>query len=108
MSGGNAFLIILFIGFIIFLAVASYTWTGTRSVSMLEQWASENGFQLLDSSRSYFKLGTPFWAAGTKNRTIYRITVRDAHGTTMSGYALCGGWFLGLWSDRVEVKWDSD
>lgn len=101
-------LTVVFIGIAIFVAVASYTWRETRSMSMLEQWASENSFQLLSTSRSHFTLGTPFWAASSKSQTVYRITVRDRQGKTLSGYALCGSWVLGLRADRVEIKWDSD
>ena len=75
---------------------------------MIEQWAAENGFRLVSSSYCWFTLGTPFWAANQKNHTLYRITVQDAQNHVMSGYALCGGFWLGLWSDRVEVKWDQE
>ncbi len=94
-------------GIIIAFIVICFYWEQSRSVSMIDRWAGENGLQLLSASRCFFKIGTPFWATN-KNHTVYRITVQDTQDNVMSGYVLCGGFFLGLLSDRVEVKWDNE
>src|SRR5260221_10463541 len=99
---GSALGMLLFGVLVVVVLFASLTWTQGRSASMMEQWASENGYQLISSSRCYFTLGTPFWAANMKRHMVYRITVQDAYNNTMSGYALCGGYFLGMWSNNFE------
>ncbi len=92
---------------IVLLIIAIVWWGYSQSIHIIGRWADRNGLQLVSSSRCYWTLGTPFWAAlNQRNRTLYRITVADSVGNRMSGYALCGGAFLGMWSDRVEVKWD--
>jgi hypothetical protein len=104
MSVGIVSLIIVFV---VLLFVARLFWERSRSMSMIEHWAHENGLHLASASRCYWTLGTPFWAArNQKNRTVYRIAVEDSLGNSLSGYALCGGLLLGLITDRVEVKFD--
>ncbi len=92
---------------VIGFAVLSFVWSRSRSVRMIEQWAVENDLKLVSASHCWFKIGTPFWASN-KNHTLYYITVQDEDDHILSGFALCGGFFMGLLSDRVEVKWDQE
>ncbi|HEX3358682.1 MAG TPA: hypothetical protein VHS31_17025, partial [Tepidisphaeraceae bacterium] len=80
-------------------------WRTIRSHSILNQWAQENGFQILSSERKLFLRG-PFFFRSTKHQTIYYVSVRDAAGNIHRGWVRCGGWFGGLWSDTATVKWD--
>ncbi len=104
---GNILWWFTIVGFIVVLVILSIVWSHSRSKGMIEQWATENGLHLVDSSYCWFKIGTPFWAAN-KNHTLYRVTMQDDSGHLMLGYALCGSFFMGLLSDRVEVKWDDE
>ena len=87
------------------IAILSIVWTFSRSAKMLEEWARANGFRLLEKEYRWFTKGPFFWRSG-KNQTVYRITVQDSQGQVHRGWARCGGWFMGLWSNQVDVRWD--
>jgi hypothetical protein len=81
----------------------STTWHWFRSRFLLKQWASANGFELVQMSINWYKFG-PF--LGSKRQEVYQIKVRDHKGRERSGWAKCGGYFLGLLVNEVEVIWD--
>jgi len=76
-----------------------------RSVELIEQWAVDNGFELVDARPRNFLRG-PFFLRSTEGQSVYYLTIRDRSGITRSGWARCGGWWLGLISDSVKVRWD--
>jgi hypothetical protein len=95
----------LMIPLIMLVAAFSFCWHFRRSRSVLDQWAEKNGFEILHSEYRHLFKG-PFTLWSSKDQTVYRVRVRDREGTERSGWVRCGGWFLGLMSDRIEVKWD--
>ena len=92
--------------FVIF-AVFMLAWHFSRSRSLLEPWAAENGYRIVESSYRNLVRGPFFWTT-SKGQTVYRVTVEDESGRRRSGWVRCGGWFLGLLSDRVDVRWDDE
>jgi hypothetical protein len=103
-SGDGGLVCVVFALFAAF-AIGSFVWTFSRSGSMLQRWAEENGYTLISSEYRWLARG-PYWWRTNKGQTVYRIEVRDANGNHRSGWARCGGWFFGLLSDVVDVKWD--
>jgi hypothetical protein len=95
---------------IVFLVVAalvilSLVWHYGRSNSLLDQWAQRNGYRVIRREyRSFFK--GPFFWTSTKGQTVYYVVVEDGAGNKRCGWVRCGGWWLGLMSDNVEVRWD--
>ena len=89
------------------LVILSFVWQVRRSRSRLDQWAAQNGFRIIESSYRNLVRGPFFWTT-SKGQTVYRVTVEDASGRQRSGWVRCGGWFLGLWSDQVTVRWDDE
>ena len=87
------------------IGILSVIWHFTKSAKMLEEWARANGFRLLAKEYRWFAKGPFFWRSG-KNHAVYRITVQDRLGQVHHGWARCGGWFLGIWTNQVEVRWD--
>ncbi len=77
----------------------------SKANQMLDDWARANGYELVEANNQWLFRG-PFWLA-PKGTLVYKITVRDSLGQTQTGWALCGDWLRGMWSDRVEVKWDN-
>ena len=55
--------------------------------------------------RTFFR--GPFFWSSSKGQTVYYVVVEDSAGARQSGYVRCGGWWLGLLSVRVEVRWDA-
>lgn len=89
------------------VAFAYLAWHFSRSRSVLEQWADENGFEILSSEyRNLFR--GPFSWTTSKGQTVYYVRVRDRQGTERTGWVRCGGWVLGLMSDKAEVRWEDE
>ncbi len=85
--------------------IAGAAWHFQRGRSMLAAWAARHGYALLSADRCVFWTG-PFWWRAGKDNLVYRVRVRDRDGLERSGYARCGGVFLGMLSDQVTVEWD--
>jgi len=98
-------LILLILGGFAGLILLSISWRMRRSVELIEQWAVDNGFELVDARPRNFLRG-PFFLRSTEGQSVYYLTIRDRSGITRSGWARCGGWWLGLISDSVKVRWD--
>lgn len=89
------------------LVLLAFIWHFGRSKSLLEQWAAQIGYRLIRQEyRNLFK--GPFFWTSTKGQTVYYVTVEDAAGNRRSGWVRCGGWWLGLLSDHVDVHWDDN
>ena len=96
---------VLLIPVFLALTVWGFVWHFSRSRSILENWADQNGYQILERDyRNFFK-GPFFWVC-SRQQTVYHVKVRDREGRVRSGWVRCGGWFTGLWSDKAEVRWE--
>jgi hypothetical protein len=96
-------LMILLAGVIVILA---YLWQYRRSVGLLQQWANDNGYQLLHYEYRLFRRGPFFWTT-SRDQTVFYVEAVDRGGWQRTGYARCGSWWFGLFSNKVDVKWDN-
>src|SRR3954469_4555687 len=97
--------LILLIPVFVGLLILSFAWQFGRSQSLLDTWAAENGYHIIHKEYRNFFRGPFFWTT-SKGQTVYYVTVQDKAGWTRSGWVRCGGWWLGLLTDHVEVRWD--
>ena len=100
-SAAMTILVILALG----LAVGSMVWGFRRGEVLLDRWAARNGYRIVEREYRWLAKG-PFFFRSGKGHSVYRIAVRDGAGELRRGWARCGGWFIGLLSDHVEVRWD--
>jgi hypothetical protein len=91
---------------VILICAGSFFWTRTRSTEMLEGWAAQQGFALVRYERRTFFRGPFFWST-YKGQEVFHVTVRQNDGSYQTGWVRCGGRLLGLFSDAVEVVWES-
>ena len=101
MEVGVVLLVLLGVG----LAALAIAWHFSRSQSLLGRWAQDNGYRIVEQSYRTFLKGPFFWTT-SRGQTVYHVTVEDAQDHRRSGWVRCGGWVLGLWSDKFEVRWD--
>jgi len=95
------------IGFLAFVALVIMLWVlhFSRAKSILEQWAEENGYEILSSERRWF--GGTFWWRRSRGQEVYYVTIRTPAGQIRKGWVRCGGWFGGvLFSNQADVEWD--
>ncbi len=87
------------------VATLAIVWHFSRSSDLLHQWAERHGYRIVQQEyRNFFK--GPFFWTSSKGQTVYYVTVEDRAGHRRNGWVRCGGWFLGLLSNDVEVRWD--
>jgi hypothetical protein len=87
------------------IVVLGLMWHFGRSNSLLQQWAADNEYRILRQEyRTFFK--GPFFWSSTKGQTVYYVVVEDSEGNKRRGWVRCGGWWFGLLSNNVEVRWD--
>jgi hypothetical protein len=76
----------------------------SRSQKLLKRWAEENGVEFIDAEYRMFRKGPFVWSS--RGQTVYRVEVRDTQGIERKGWVRCGSWWAGVFSDKVEAKWD--
>lgn len=76
-----------------------------RSEALLKEWAEENELDIVTRQRRFFRRG-PFLFTTSQGQDVYRVTVVDADGILRAGWVRCGGFFKGMFSDNVDVRWD--
>lgn len=80
-------------------------WSDRRARRILRDWAGSHGWKLISEEHCWFMF-TPFWWRTSKAQIVFRIKVEDFDRNVLTGYARIGGWFLGVLTDDVLVKWD--
>lgn len=93
------------VGFVLVLAIVGLAWYSSRSRTLLQRWASRNGYRIIGADHRSFFRGPFFWTS-SKGQTVYRVAVQIGTGAVLRGWVRCGSWCFGLLSDRVEVRWD--
>ena len=76
----------------------------SRSQKLLKSWVDENEFELLHAEHRMFRKGPFFWSS--RGQSVYRVEVRDGQGSERKGWVRCGSWWAGVFSDKVEARWD--
>ena len=96
---------IILIGIVgVAIAAASWWWCTSRARDLIDNWATQCGFRVVDSRYCWFWNG-PFFLTTSKGQMVYYVTVEDRDGRVRRAWVRCGGWFLGMMSDRVDVEW---
>jgi hypothetical protein len=97
-TGVVAFFVILgIVALVLYLHIS-------RSQKLLKRWAEENGVEFIDAEYRMFRKGPFVWSS--RGQTVYRVEVRDAQGVERKGWVRCGTWWAGVFSDKVEARWD--
>ena len=99
------FLVIIFGGILIF-AFWMIRWQYSKADRMLENWAAQNNYKLLEKENANFGDG-PLGRRGAKTYVKYRIRVEDITGKIRTGIAFLGDENVGVLSDKVRVEWDN-
>jgi hypothetical protein len=101
----NYLLLFVFVLTLIGSVVAALAWQ-SRSQSLMVRWAAQHGYQILHYEYRTFRRGPFFWTT-SRGQTVYYVEVLDGQGERHKGWLRCGGWFVGLLSNQVEVRWES-
>jgi hypothetical protein len=99
--------VFVLLGFLFFGALAlSFTrWQLRRGREMLVSWCRRSGLEIASCEHRLLFRGPYFWAS--KGQVVFRFSARDTAGRLRSGFARCGGFWLGLFTEQVDVRWDA-
>ena len=99
--------VIIPIGFAILigLILCGSFWGLHRSSIMVSNWAEAHGYHVVEKKQPLINLGPYRWE-NPRGRTFYYITVRSRDGQIHRGWVSCGVEYLGLFVNKVEVRWD--
>jgi hypothetical protein len=99
-----SYVLLLISGVVVFTYV---TWCFTRARFILYRWAKDNGFHLLN-----FKAvvsGPPKWDwTSSRSQVLYSVHICNKDGQERRGWVRCGSFWAGVFSDKVEVKWQDE
>ena len=100
-NAGNLGFVVLFV--VIF--AASWSYRTARSRAIVEDWVRRNNFELTNFKLPMFAYG-PFFFRVSKGQSVARFEVRDRDGQLYRAWGRCGNYWVGLWSNDIEVIWD--
>jgi hypothetical protein len=93
---------VVFAGALFILGLVWHFW---RSDSLLQKWAEDQGYRIIRQEYRWFFKGPFFWTS-SNGQTVYYVVIQDSAGSKRSGWVRCGGWWFGLVTDKVEVRWE--
>jgi len=74
---------------------------------LADQWAADNGYELLHSEYRMLSKGPFSGITVSKKQPVYYVKVRDPSGAMRSGWIRFHSRFWGLLPDRTEVQWEA-
>ncbi|MBN1402647.1 MAG: hypothetical protein JXA74_17535 [Anaerolineae bacterium] len=77
-----------------------------RARALLEAWAEEQGYQILEANPRPLSRGLHSWSS--KGQVVYRVRIRQADGRERTGWVCCGAPLRGVFADKVEAHWDRE
>jgi hypothetical protein len=76
-----------------------------KGQSLLPRWAEQNHYHVVQSEVRYWDRGPFLWTT-TARQLVYRVTLQDCQGNSRTAWLAFGGWWLGLFSHKVQVRWE--
>ena len=76
-----------------------------RGQDMINKWVADNGYQLQSSRLCLFNRG-PFFFRSCDSQLVYYVTVMIEPGRYRNAWIRCGGFMIGIFANKVTVKWD--
>ena len=103
----SAMKLLWYLPLLLLLIAGSIWWSSTHSRTIIENWAADNGYYLIDAHAPFVGRGPFFWTT-SRGQTVYRVTVEDSSGQTRLVWARCVNWLWQSLSDQIEVRWDDE
>jgi hypothetical protein len=75
----------------------------TKARRLINEWAERNNVKILKLKVRRFRKG-PFFLTSSQEQVVYYATIEDK-GQIRNAYIRCGGYWSGMASNRIEVKY---
>ena len=93
-------LVIIVVGLTIYT-----TYHKSSGEKALQKWAEREGHTIIDSEWKWALYGPFFFTCTSQSQRVFKVTLRTKDGRLRKAWVRLGGYFLGLMSDQVDVKW---
>ena len=93
------FLAMLFVAFMIWFRVDE----NKSCKRVIHSWAKKNAYEIVHLELKMLNKG-PFFLRSTRSQNIYHVILKDGS-ITKEAYIRYGSFFMGTFSDKLEVKW---
>ena len=107
MEPSEYFYVALFVICATMSSILWFYWQHYRCEEILKSWAEDYGYEILSKERSWVWKG-PFFFWTSEGQAVFLVTVRTKDGRVRNGWVRCGGWFLGIWRNQAEARWDDE
>jgi hypothetical protein len=87
--------VVLAIAAVVGFALVMMWWRHARSSALLQAWAEARGYRILRQQYRFFFTG-PFFSRRQKAKPSITLLLKTS----------CGSWWVGLLSDKVQVRWE--
>ena len=87
------------------LVLGLVLFTNGRAYAILDAWANQNGYTILERRMAWFNKGPFFWTS-SKNQVVFKVVVQDRHGGTRTGWVRVGHWLFGVLADTATEHWE--
>lgn len=95
----------LFVLILIVLGTTFQLWLNARARKMIEAWAADNGFRILEMEYRPLRRGPYAWNTPA-GRMVFRVLVQDGDGRKRPGWLRCGHWLMGMGLRHVDISWE--
>ena len=101
----NNYLFLLITAAIVISPSALVVWQRYRRYAILRQWEARQPYVWIEyKKRHYFK--EPSLRDAFTRETFYQITAYNRKGRIRRGWLRCGSWWLGSFTNRIQVSWE--
>jgi len=84
------------------------TYYKNSGLKVVENWAKKEGYKIIDSELRWVKTG-PFFLSGTsRQQRVFLVTLGSKEGKKKKAWIRVGGYVLGLLSDQIDIKWETN
>ena len=84
-------------------AIGMTIWTRGRVENMLNRWASDEGYEVLESKNCWLLRGPFSWTTSDGQR-VYRVVVRTPEGRIRQGWVRCGSFGWGILTHLLQLQ----
>jgi hypothetical protein len=90
-------------------AFIAWSWLfQARAKSIVQKWAAEHGFIVLQFESPFHTGAFNFWTT-SRGQVVYSVTIRDGAGCERKAWVRCGSYIGSVpFSDEIEVRWQDE
>lgn len=78
-----------------------------RVKRLIHNWANKHSYTITKIDHKIFWKGPFNWGSG-RGQKVFFVTVKDSSNKTKDAYICCGNYWLGGFTNKLNVIWDEE